>query len=183
MPWTNPKTWVTNEDTTAALLNTYVRDNLMMYGPSRPSVYAYQTATTSIANGIFAGTNPLFGGEIWDTGGFHSTTTNTDRLTVPAGLDGYYLITGNIRFAANVTGKRLVLLYTVGRVSGLRANSSTDASNFASGQSGVGVSLMTWMDAGDYTYLVCTQDSGAALNTSGNANSWFSMTWLGKDPF
>jgi hypothetical protein len=182
MPWTNPKTWATNEDTTAALLNTYVRDNLMMFGPSRPSVLAYQSAATSIANGIFAGTNPLFGAEIWDTDGFHSTTTNTDRLTVPAGLDGYYLITGNIRFAANSTGKRLVLLYTVGSVSGLRANRASDSSN-TGGASGVAVSLLCHMNAGDYTYLVCTQDSGAALNTSGNFQSWFSMTWLGKDPF
>lgn len=183
MPWTNPKTWVTDEDTTAALLNTYVRDNLMMYGPSRPSVYAYQSAATSIANGIFAGTNPLFGAEIWDTDGFHSTTTNTDRLTVPAGLDGFYLISGNVNFAANATGKRLVLLYTVGSISGLRANSSTDASNIGGGPSGVGVSLMTWMNAGDYTYLLATQDSGAALNTSGDYRTHFQMTWLGKDPF
>jgi hypothetical protein len=183
MPWTNPKTWVANEDTTAALLNTYVRDNLMMFGPSRPSAWVCQSAATSIAHGIFSATNPLFAFELWDTDGFHSTTTNTDRLTVPAGMDGFYLIQGSINFAANATGKRLVLLYTVGSISGLRANRATDASNFAGGQSVVGVSLLCYMNAGDYTYLACTQDSGAALNTSGNFTSWFSITWLGKDPF
>lgn len=155
----------------------------MMYGPSRPSVYVYQSAATSIANGIFSGTNPLFGAEVWDTDNFHSTTTNTDRLTVPTGLDGFYLITGVVTFAPNSTGKRLLLLYTIGTYSGLRANQAVDSSNFAGDVSSVGVSLMTYLRAGDYTYLLATQDSGAALNTSGDYRTVFSMTWLGKDPF
>lgn len=33
-----------------------------------------------------------FTNEAWDTDGFHSTTTNTGRITIPTGLGGYYLI-------------------------------------------------------------------------------------------
>lgn len=182
MPWTDPRTWTTNEDTTAAILNTYLRDNLMMFGPSRPSVNVYQGAATSVANGIFSATNILFNTERWDTDGFHSTTTNTDRLTVPTGLDGFYYISGFIRFAANSTGKRIALLYLSGSLTGLFSANVSDASN-TGGESGVGVSFIQWLNAGDYAYMVGTQDSGVALNTSGNSRTWFQMTWLGRDPF
>ena len=182
MPWTDPVTWVTNEETTAARLNAHLRDNIMMYGPSRPSVYVFQNAVTSVANGIFSGSNILFGSEQWDTDGFHSTTANTDRLTVPSGMNGYYHISGAIRFANNATGKRLALLFLNGSATGLFSASVSDASN-AGGESGTGVSIVQWLNAGDYAYLVGTQDSGAALNTSGNSRTWFQMTWLGRDPF
>jgi hypothetical protein len=36
---------------------------------------------------------PYAGTESWDTDAFHSTATNTSRITIPAGKDGKYLIT------------------------------------------------------------------------------------------
>ena len=42
-----------------------------------------------------------FNMEWWDNGGFHSTVTNTSRLTVPAGAAGKYVISGVVSWAAS----------------------------------------------------------------------------------
>lgn len=41
--------------------------------------------------------------ESWDTHGFHSTVSNTSRMTIPTGLDGKYLITAFIYSATAMT--------------------------------------------------------------------------------
>ena len=55
---------------------------------------ATQVSAWSIANG----TNNVFAfpNEEFDTDGFHSTVTNTGRLTIPSGKGGYYLFTFTI---------------------------------------------------------------------------------------
>jgi len=49
MPWAPPKTWVTDEVVTAALLNQQLRDNLdyLKHPPSDRAVLATQVSTTS----------------------------------------------------------------------------------------------------------------------------------------
>lgn len=48
--------------------------------------------------------------DVSDLWGFHSTSVNTDRITVPAGLGGIYIIRGQVDFAANATGERMLAL-------------------------------------------------------------------------
>jgi hypothetical protein len=49
---------------------------------------------------IGAGGNQLitWNQELFDVGGYHSTSSNTDRITIPSGKAGYYLINGAITF-------------------------------------------------------------------------------------
>lgn len=60
MAWTDPRTWVTSEVVTAAIMNTHVRDNLKAIGDAWTSFGAastHWTATTTnptIGNGTFA---------------------------------------------------------------------------------------------------------------------------------
>ena len=59
-----------------------------------------QTLTTATPAAV------LFDQENFDVGGFHDNVTNNDRITVPTGFDGTYLIIGSAEFDANVTGAR-----------------------------------------------------------------------------
>ena len=49
----------------------------------------------------FYGIGQYLNSEDIDSDTFHSTSTNTGRFTIPAGLDGFYLIGGHIMYAAS----------------------------------------------------------------------------------
>lgn len=53
-------------------------------------------------------------GEEFDTDGFHSTVTNTGRITIPAGKAGYYRIFGYVGGDNNATGSRYLMIYKNG---------------------------------------------------------------------
>jgi hypothetical protein len=65
----------------------------------------YASANISLAND--ASPNITWDSEIFDTDTFHSTVTNTSRITIPSGKGGKYLLIASIAFAANSTGYRL----------------------------------------------------------------------------
>jgi|LakMenEpi03Aug12_release.lakeMendotaPanAssembly.Ray.scaffolds.fasta_scaffold349232_2 hypothetical protein len=67
--------------------------------PTAVGVSVWKTGTMSLTSGAY--TLFTFDGEYFDTDGFHSTTTNTGRLTVPTGLGGKYLISVNFRTASS----------------------------------------------------------------------------------
>lgn len=60
----------------------------------------YNSANISTNNGSW--TSLTFDSEKFDTDGFHSTVTNTERLTVPNGLGGIYLISGSVALNSGV---------------------------------------------------------------------------------
>ena len=58
MAWTTPRTWVTNEDVTATLMNTHVRDNFKAIGDAWTSytpTWAGVTTNPTIGNGTNVG--------------------------------------------------------------------------------------------------------------------------------
>jgi hypothetical protein len=65
------------------------------------AVRAYNNANITANSGT--STLITLNSENYDTDGFHSLVTDTSRLVVPAGLGGYYRVTGNVRFAATAT--------------------------------------------------------------------------------
>ena len=74
------------------------------FGASYPAfvgVRAYNNADITVNTG--ASTLITLNSENYDTGGFHSTSSNTSRLTVPTGFGGYYQVIGHVRFAATAT--------------------------------------------------------------------------------
>ena len=70
-----------------------------------PSCRVYNSGAITIANDSIQALT--FDSEDWDTAGFHSTTTNTDRLTVPIGYSGTYWINADAQFEANAAGQRI----------------------------------------------------------------------------
>ncbi len=183
---------------TTAITNSMITDERTTYGSA-----LLGTATFSTAGVMTAGTVPLarlsikralvhkttsqslnndsttvltFDGEDYDTDSFHDTSTNTDRLTVPAGVS-VVRVSARVIFASNATGYRKV---------NITKNLALDFS----GQSEVSLPAVSGattvlqfisppidVSAGDYFKLQAYQNSGGALNVEGSANnalrSWF----------
>lgn len=133
----------------------------------------FNSAAISVPNN--ASTALTFDSERWDTDNIHSTATNTSRLT--AQTAGKYIITGHVRFANNVTGRR-VLLITLNVAATQIGDNSTSVT--ANGDGDLTVSTIYNLAVGDFVELYAYQDSGAALNVTavGNTSPEFAMQLL-----
>lgn len=144
-------------------------------GSSFVGVKVYQTADQSISNATF--TAITFNSETFDTDGFHSTTTNTSRLTVPAGKAGYYLVTAQLAYNGNAAGQRQAEV-TVNGAGGFGKFIQLNAGSSYVPQP-KGVTILN-LSVGDYVELNAYQDSGGALsNYSGVGQSFLAMQFLG----
>lgn len=103
--------------------------------------------------------------DVFDTDAFHDTATNNTRLTVPAGLEDYYVVTAWGGFAANATGRRGIRIMKNGATELANTLGPTTAA------SGMNVSISIVADlttASDYVECEMFQESGGSLNTSAN---------------
>ncbi len=132
----------------------------------------------SIPNATY--TAVTFNTETYDTDGFHSTATNTSRITIPAGKGGYYHVFGIVNFQASGAGARI---YTITK------NGTTDTfkvvQNGGTGSAQVGATFSDVMNlvATDYIEIFVYQSSGGALNLEGTGSitggSAFGIAYLG----
>jgi hypothetical protein len=114
-----------------------------------------------------------FGTETFDEGGYHSTVTNTGRLTVPSGKAGYYDIYFQITWDPNATGSRNAYIWLNGTATDIaRVN--------LAGVSGVYitpiVSTTYYLAEGDFVQVGVYQNSTASLNVDGGT---FGMNKVG----
>jgi hypothetical protein len=78
----------------------------------QPTVKVYKTSNQTITNGagtddpVQGGTRVTFDSEEFDDQGFHSTISNTSRLTVPAGKGGVYIVIGQASWQTMTAGVR-----------------------------------------------------------------------------
>lgn len=173
MSWTNPSTWVALATVTAAQLNEQIRDNLTwLKAAMTTSGISSDSALSKIksakcgasvsASGDTTATDTtdktlLWDTEAWDTDGFHSTSSNTHRITIPSGLDGTYLFTANVAFEANATGDRAVWIEDSGGT--VRAKVDVDSPS-ASERCEVQCVLVYEAAAGDWFAVHVQQNSG-----------------------
>jgi hypothetical protein len=138
---------------------------------SQPKVRVYASSSVSIAAG--AGTDDANGGtkvnfdtESFDTDAFHSTVTNTSRLTVPVGKAGYYLIVGQASWATSATGRKACWPYKNGTL-----RLAVDEVNGDDGGLGLSHTAVCFaqLAEGDYVELHVRQDSAGALFSLGSA--------------
>lgn len=133
----------------------------------------YKTTTQSISNAT--ATAVTFDAETFDVDGYHSTVSNTSRMTVPSGKAGYFLLTSNLRYANNSTGGRSIDFYKNGtRIAGTYQPTVSGSS--------VAYSASTVINGtvGDYFEVYAYQESGGALNINSDADtSLFTITFLG----
>lgn len=136
---------------------------------------AYHNVNQSVANNTY--TALALNSERWDSDAFHSTASNTSRLTVPTGLGGKYLIFGHAQFESNNAGLRELVV----RLNGGTFLAVWDAVPNASFGHSMSIATVYDLAAADYAELWAYQNSGGALNvnTAGNYSAEFGMVRLG----
>jgi hypothetical protein len=112
--------------------------------------------------------------ENFDTDSYHSTSTNTSRMTIPAGKGGKYLVTAQMGFNANTTGFRDISVF----VNGTKKKEIGWSPLPAYPQ--VAISAVVEVVATDYIEIFCKQDSGSTQATDpGQSYAWFTISYLG----
>lgn len=131
--------------------------------PTFVGASAYVSGTQSIAANTL--TTADFANENFDSDGFHSTSSNTSRMTIPTGKAGKYLVTGTL--GVDVTSN----FYTRINVNGSAVNGSsygyynvtgTGDSNINRTQVSFGAILD--LAVGDYVQLQVVHSSSTARN-------------------
>ena len=155
--------------------DTWDHTGLTGVGGAFAGARVYNSANISITT---SGTSQAltFNSERYDTDAYHSTASNTDRLTIPAGKAGNYLITAHVQFAAHGTGVRGLGL----NVSGTNIAWHTQPTN-SSGTTIMSLTSVYDMAEADYVTVVAFQTSGGSLNVeaSGNRSPEFTISKLG----
>jgi hypothetical protein len=141
-------------------------------GSSFSGCYLTTASTQSLTNNTL--TAITFAGETFDTDGYHSTSSNTSRITIPVGKAGYYLFTALQTFTTNGTGVREVRIRTNGT-----SNYFGLVSVGANSSDGVAIQLSAILNLaeGDYVEQFALQTSGGPLNAE--SGSRFACTFLG----
>lgn len=152
---------------TAADMNRALRG-----GPERPFCKLTNSAVQSVANNSVT-TALTWNTEVEDTHGWHSTSSNTSRIT--PNVAGWVELRSIIHFAGNVNGRRAA----VAKLNGGTANyGEIKAATSASGVSTIIVAEYEVNGSTDYLEVFGFQDSGGAINTADIVNTYFSVTWL-----
>jgi hypothetical protein len=133
-----------------------------------------QSSGQSISNTTQTDLN--FDTETFDTDGYHSTATNTNRITIPSGKSGYFLVTARTGFGNNSTGTRVNWL--------LKNGSTYLASTFVEPNSSdpttVTTATVVSLNATDYITINAYQSSGGSLTTVvDQGKTYFSVQYLG----
>lgn len=141
--------------------------------PTAVMATAFNTSNFTLATGT--DTLLTMNSESIDTDAFHSTSTNTSRLTIPSGKNGKYQVIGKFSFANNATGRRYIALYKNGTpVTQFEVTPAT--STYPTIQ-------FTWFDtavATDYYECYAFQSSGGNLALYGGSdNMQFGINFIG----
>lgn len=134
----------------------------------------YKSATQSVNNDTI--TTVTFDSEFFDTDAYHSTSSNTSRITIPTGKAGKFLFIAVIQWAANATGVRNMNILK----NGVRITEFADDAVSA----GVSTTSFTFMlDAADADYFeyTCYQNSGGTrtINATATDGTYFQAIRLG----
>lgn len=145
--------------------------------PSLSGVSLYKSGNQSLTSGVSA--NATFDTELFDTDAFHSTSSNTDRITVPSGKAGYYLLTGRANFAASATGIRIGMIRKNAGATQLARHTMNNQTTAADAV--LTVNTVVNLSVGDYVVFECYQDGTGALNLQGGGEQYtsFSAIYLG----
>jgi hypothetical protein len=122
-------------------------------------VQAYRSTTQSVPGSTI--TAILFDSELYDSDGYHSTSSNTSRITVPTA--GKYSLKSTIGFSSNGTGVRYVF-FCVNGSTGNRHGANTVPGSGGSLDTIVTATADIMLNASDYVEVYVFQSSGGALN-------------------
>lgn len=141
-------------------------------GSTFSGVLLDNNATQSIANNT--ATAITWSLETYDTDAFHSTSSNTSRITIPAGKAGYYMVGGQLPSTSNATSFRIVTI----RKNGTDFKRMVWTPNAI--EPSVTISVPMSLAVGDYVELFYTQNSGGSISPyTGGTDGAFYAYYLG----
>ena len=143
-------------------------------GASFSGVSVYNSATQVIADSTF--TVLTFDSEEFDTDSYHSTITNTGRITCTS--EGKYLFNAQATFPIGTTG-RLLMRFRKNGVTTVETG-TFDYAFGSSGDDSVSISKILDVEENDYFEFLVYQTTGGDLDCfSGLATTWFQAAYLG----
>lgn len=144
-------------DTVPASWFDQARDNLEHL--ARPAgCVVERTASVTLSNNTSTEIE-FTAADLRDTDSFHDTGTNPERITIPSGLGGWYIVTAQVSFAANSSGRRFIGWRINGSGAGVQLSVSPDPTNTCVLQC-TGELLLS---AGQYLSVGVLQSSGGNL--------------------
>jgi|LakMenEpi03Aug12_release.lakeMendotaPanAssembly.Ray.scaffolds.fasta_scaffold437515_1 hypothetical protein len=133
----------------------------------------YKNANQTVNNAT--NTAITFQSESYDTDGFHDTSTNTSRITIPAGKAGKYLVTGSIAWSTGAN-ERVAMIYKNGSLVNYMHQMYPDNA----GGYYAPFNYVINLTVGDYIELFCYQGSGGSLTVyNGLDLTTFQASYLG----
>jgi hypothetical protein len=176
MAYTTDRTWVTGEVVTAALMNTYVRDNVKWLSTDKPMVRCYNTANLTSTTGVVL--TLTYNTNRFDNASMHSITSLTNRITVSTANAGKYLVGMSVQWTASIAGDyRAHVLRITGTTNiGYDVKPPGGTNGFAGGN----VTAL-WNLSNDYFDSAVQQNSGGNLDVTGGGGSSpeFWAVWVG----
>ena len=137
---------------------------------------AIYKATSSQTLSNDTDTDITFNAEDYDTNAFHDNTTNNQRITIPSGKAGKYILQTIIIFAANGTGVRDVAFLKNGATI-LGSMLAPALSSFSQRVEHIWIGELA---VSDYITVKVNQNSGGNLNVAAEQNyTRFTATYLG----
>jgi hypothetical protein len=134
--------------------------------PASGSTFSGVSLTKSVSQTLSNNTATAitFDTESLDTNSYHSTSTNTSRITIPTGKAGKYLVFGHIAFNQNATSFRRITFYKNGSsVAGFYTG--TTSGNFPTITAYTAIMNLA---EGDYVEMYGIQNSGGDLTVRGD---------------
>jgi hypothetical protein len=140
--------------------------------PAFTGVSVSSTTDQTIANATY--TALTWDGEYFDTDGYHSNVTNNNRITIPTGKGGKYLISGYVTYDNGTTGSRQLVIRKNG--SSTYTQSLTAANFYPTGT----VTYIAELAVGDYIDMAVWQSQGSSVTLYKTTNnSSFVVQYLG----
>lgn len=125
-----------------------------------------KTAAQTLSNSAAPLDKITWDTEQYDTLNWHSTSSNTDRVTITS--DGSYIIMTTISFTANATGSRGVSIMVNGsEIAYSRIPATSNANQY------VNCATSKTLSANDYIQIGAFQNSGGNLDTVANQTAMF----------
>ena len=160
-------------------------DRLMRYdgsawtiaGGRRPRVTVTRSAGQVLSTGV--NTAITWDTESVDTDGIHSTSSNTSRLTVPAGLAGMWAIGYVIEWSSPAAAGQRVCWVSINGATGTRLAYSASPTVATTDTPALTGFCLLPLAVGDYVEVYGFQNSGASASAATSANSTFNAMHVG----
>jgi hypothetical protein len=113
--------------------------------------------------------------ENYDTDAFHSTSTNTSRITIPSGKAGKYQILANITWNTSAVGER----YTSVMKNGTEVFRTFTGVPTSLGQMSAPLATIETLAETDYLEIRVLQTSGGNLTALFDQGAYFTVNYIG----